>query len=84
MTIPICASCQKFNFQKSILNKEELKPKWLLQNDYVKNFIQKNKTFRVRSQKKSPSFDIILTSFPSHLHQYKDRFVLYWAAEKEK
>ena len=47
----VCASCLKFNFNKTIKSNKKQKPKWLNKIDYVKQFVNNYKNFKVNYPK---------------------------------
>ena len=45
----LCASCLKFNFNKTLKSSKKHKPKWLNKIDYVNNFINNYKNFNINN-----------------------------------
>ena len=43
----LCASCLKFNFNKTLKSSKKHKPKWLNKIDYVEEFIKNYKNFNI-------------------------------------
>jgi len=76
-TRKLCASCLKFDFNKTLKSSNKNKPKWLDQVDYVQLFVNKN----------SKNFN---NKYPSNYNKtivinlgkkYSHRKILYWAAK---
>lgn len=72
----LCASCLKFNFNKTIKSNKKQKPKWLNKIDYVEQFVKNYKNFKVNYPKQ----------INKHLKlsvgkQFAGRKILFWAAE---
>lgn len=75
-TKKLCASCLKFNFNKTIKSNKNLKPKWLSKTDYVEDFIKKNsKNFTNKYPKK---YNKIIKLYVGK--NFSNRKILYWAA----
>lgn len=75
----LCASCLKFNFNKTLKSSKKEKPKWLNKINYVDNFINNYKSFSNSYPKK---YNKILKLYIGKL--YKNRKILYWAAKESK
>lgn len=72
----LCASCLKFNFNKTIKSNKKQKPKWLNKIDYVEQFVKNYKNFKVNYPKQ----------INKHLKlfigkQFANRKILFWGAE---
>jgi len=72
----LCASCLKFNFNKTIKSSKKHKPSWLNKLDYVEQFINNYKNFKI--------------NYPLHFNnkirifigkQHINKKILYWAAK---
>lgn len=72
----LCASCLKFNFNKTIKSSKKHKPSWLNKLDYVQQFINNYKNFKI--------------NYPLHFNnkirifigkQHINKKILYWAAK---
>tara|TARA_B110001450_G_scaffold144653_1_gene135303 strand:- start:2923 stop:3777 length:855 start_codon:yes stop_codon:yes gene_type:complete len=72
----LCASCLKFNFNKTLKSSKKHKPSWLNKLDYVEQFINNYKNFKI--------------NYPLHFNnkirifigkQHKNKKILYWAAK---
>ena len=75
---PVCASCPTFDVTKIIKSEEQLKPGWLEETDYVRDFISKQST-TIRHRKNREN------NIKIKLHKrYSGRKVLYWCANKKK
>jgi len=75
-TRKLCASCLKFNFNKTLRSSNKRKPKWLNKIDYVKEFVEKNsKNFNNRYPKNYNK--VIKINLGKKLSNKK---ILYWAA----
>ena len=75
-TRKLCASCLKFNFNKTLTSSNKRKPKWLKKIDYVEEFVKKNsKNFNNRYPKKYNK--VIKINLGKKLSNKK---ILYWAA----
>ena len=76
-TKKICASCLKFDFNKTLRSSNKRKPKWLNKIDYVEEFVEKNsKNFSNKYPKK---YDKIIKLYVGK--QFSNRKILYWAAK---
>lgn len=73
----VCASCLDFNIDKFVMSKEALKPTWLLEHDYVNEFIN-NHDLKISSQKK---YDINLKVGLGS--KFANKKVLYWASDSK-
>tara|TARA_Y100000996_G_scaffold408078_1_gene386553 strand:+ start:512 stop:1369 length:858 start_codon:yes stop_codon:yes gene_type:complete len=75
-TRKLCASCLKFNFNKTLRSSNKRKPKWLNKIDYVEEFVKKNsKKFNNRYPKNYNK--VIKINLGKKLSNKK---ILYWAA----
>ena len=76
-TRKLCASCLKFNFNKTLRSSNKKKPKWLNKIDYVKEFVEKNsKNFNNRQPK---NYNKVIKI---HIGvRFSNRKILYWAAK---
>ena len=76
-TRKLCASCLKFNFNKTLRSSNKRKPKWLNKIDYVKEFVEKNsKNFNNRQPK---NYNKVIKI---HIGvRFSNRKILYWAAK---
>lgn len=75
-TRKLCASCLKFNFNKTLRSSNKRKPKWLNKIDYVEEFVKKNsKNFNNRYPKNYNK--VIKINLGKKLSNKK---ILYWAA----
>ena len=75
-TRKLCASCLKFNFNKTLRSSNKRKPKWLNKIDYVKEFVEKNsKNFNNRHPKNYNK--VMKINLGKKLSNKK---ILYWAA----
>ena len=72
----LCASCLKFNFNKTLKSSKKHKPSWLNKLDYVQQFINNYKNFKI--------------NYPLHFNnkirifigkQHINKKILYWAAK---
>jgi rhodanese-related sulfurtransferase len=72
----LCASCLKLNFNKTIKSNKKQKPKWLNKIDYVEEFVNNYKNFKVNYPK---HIDKHLKLFIGK--QFANRKILYWAAK---
>jgi rhodanese-related sulfurtransferase len=72
----LCASCLKFNFNKTLKSSKKHKPQWLNKIDYVENFINNYKNFNINHPK---NFNNKLRIFIGK--QHKNKKILYWAAK---
>ena len=76
-TRKLCASCLKFDFNKTLRSSNKRKPKWLNKIDYVEEFVKKNsKNFSNKYPKK---YDKIIKLYVGK--QFSNRKILYWAAK---
>lgn len=74
----VCASCLDFSLDKVLKSREEMKPKWLLETDYVREFIHNNNNFRNCTPENSNvklELDLGVKSI--------GRKILYWAANEK-
>ena len=72
----LCASCLKFNFNKTLKSSKKHKPSWLNKIDYVEKFINNYKNFNINHPK---NFNNKLRIFIGK--QHKNKKILYWAAK---
>tara|TARA_Y100000389_G_scaffold103206_1_gene100112 strand:- start:2018 stop:2872 length:855 start_codon:yes stop_codon:yes gene_type:complete len=72
----LCASCLKFNFNKTLKSSKNHKPKWLNKIDYVDKFIKKNKNFNINYPN---NYNNSLVLNVGKIHANKK--ILYWAAK---
>ena len=72
----LCASCLKFNFNKTLKSSKNHKPKWLNKIDYVDKFIKKNKNFNINYIN---NYNNSLVLNVGKIHANKK--ILYWAAK---
>ena len=75
----ICASCLTFDMNKIVKSKEHLAPKWLIEKNYVRDFIENNKNFNNRHPKK---FNVKIKLNVGKQHFGKK--ILYWATKEKK
>ena len=74
----LCASCLKFNFNKTIKSSINNKPRWLSKIDYVEEFINKYKKFSDNHPKKY--------TVKQEIHVGKNlvnRKILFWASKED-
>lgn len=71
----LCASCLKFNFNKTIKSSKKEKPKWLSKIDYVEEFVKKSKNF---NNKYPRNYNKIIKLNVGK--KFSNRKILYWAA----
>lgn len=71
----LCASCLKFNFNKTIKSSRKEKPKWLSKIDYVEEFVKKSKNFNNKYPK---NYNKIIKLNVGK--KFSNRKILYWAA----
>ena len=75
-TRKLCASCLKFDFNKTLRSSNKRKPKWLNKIDYVEEFVKKNANkFTNRHQK----ITIKLLKYMGE--RFSNRKILFWAAK---
>lgn len=74
----VCASCTTFSTDSPVISSSKLKPQWLKEKDFVKEFIEKQTKF----EEKQPSYDQIIEIDLGKNN--KNRTVLYWAAMPSK
>tara|TARA_Y100000389_G_C17312900_1_gene438914 strand:+ start:59 stop:913 length:855 start_codon:yes stop_codon:yes gene_type:complete len=72
----LCASCLKFNFNKTLKSSKKHKPSWLNKIDYVEKFINNYKNFKINHPK---NYNNKLRIFIGK--QHKNKKILYWAAK---
>jgi len=73
-----CASCLDFDVDKVVKSTETLKPTWLLQNDYVQNFIN-DQSLKLKIPKK---FNV---EMKLELGQkFAGKKVLYWTTDEKR
>ena len=76
-TRKLCASCLKFNFNKTLRSSNKRKPKWLNKIDYVEEFVKKNANkFTNRHPKNYNKVMKINVG-----KKFSNRKILYWAAK---
>ena len=76
-TRKLCASCLKFDFNKTLRSSNKKKPKWLNKIDYVEEFVKKNANkFRNRHP---THYNKIIKIYIGKRFIY--RKILYWAAK---
>ena len=71
----LCASCLKFNFNKTLKSSNKKKPKWLNKIDYVEKFI---KNYNYFTEKYPKNYNKIIKLNIGK--QFSNRKILYWAA----
>lgn len=71
----ICASCLDFDIDKVVKSKESLKPTWLTENDYVRNFIDKNNFQLCKPEKYNVEMKLDLG------YKFASKKILYWASD---
>ena len=75
----ICASCLDFDMNKIVKTKDELSPKWLSENDYVRSFIESNNVFTNNfPEKYNVKMKLIIGK------QHSGKKILYWATKEKK
>ena len=72
----LCASCLKFNFNKTLKSSKKHKPSWLNKIDYVEKFINNYKNYNINHPK---NFNNKIRIFIGKQHINKK--ILYWAAK---
>lgn len=72
----LCASCLKFNFNKTLKSSKKHKPKWLNKIDYVEQFIKNYKNFNINYP---INYNNSLVLNIGKIHANKK--ILYWAAK---
>jgi rhodanese-related sulfurtransferase len=72
----LCASCLKFNFNKTLKSSKNHKPKWLNKIDYVEEFIKNYKNFNINYP---INYNNSLVLNVGKIHANKK--LLYWAAK---
>ena len=72
----LCASCLKFNFNKTLKSSKKYKPKWLNKIDYVEQFIKNYKNFNINYP---INYNNSLVLNIGKIHANKK--LLYWAAK---
>ena len=78
--IPICASCIGMDFYNPILSSDKKIPKWLEKFNYVHEFINKKKDFKLQEKKGKDIFPISIKVDKKYIGKY----VLYWASNSTK
>ena len=73
-----CASCLKFNFNKTVKSSRKHKPKWLDKIDYVDKFINSYDNFNINNPK---VYDQTINIFVGK--KYANYKILYWGAKKD-
>ena len=76
-TKKLCASCLKFDFNKTLKSSNKKKPKWLTKFDYVEEFIKKNSTNFNNYYPKN--YNEVIKIYIGK--QFTNRKILYWAAK---
>ena len=73
----LCASCLKFDFNKTLKSSKKNKPKWLDNIDYVEQFVKKNANnfTNIHPKKYNKTIKINLGE------KFSNRKILYWAAK---
>ena len=74
-----CASCIGVDVKNIIKTNNDKLPKWLNKIDYVSNFINSKKSFKIYHQKKT-NMKLTINVGKSN----KNKFILYWGAEPSK
>jgi len=72
----LCASCLKFNFNKTLKSSKKHKPKWLNKIDYVEQFINNYKHFNINYP---INYNNSLVLNVGKIHANKK--ILYWASK---
>jgi len=76
-TKKLCASCLKFDFNKTLRSSNKRKPKWLNKIDYVEEFVKKNANKFTNRHPKNYNKVIKI-----HVgERFSNRKILYWAAK---
>ena len=65
----LCASCLKFNFNKTIKSNNKQKPKWLNKIDYVEQFVNNYKNFNINYPKQIDKHLKLFVDSHSIVHQ---------------
>jgi len=73
-----CASCLEFDISKVVKSKDSLKPTWLLQHDYVSEFIN-NHGFKLKTPNK---YDVVMDIDLGI--KFASKKILYWAANEKE
>tara|TARA_Y100000741_G_scaffold171926_1_gene130222 strand:- start:366 stop:1223 length:858 start_codon:yes stop_codon:yes gene_type:complete len=76
-TRKLCASCLKFDFNKTLKSSNKNKPKWLNHIDYVQQFVYKNSKNFYNKYPHNYNKTIIINLGKKYIH----RKILYWAAK---
>tara|TARA_B100000902_G_C27083749_1_gene800233 strand:- start:35 stop:907 length:873 start_codon:yes stop_codon:yes gene_type:complete len=71
----LCASCLKFNFNKTLKSSKKQKPKWLNKIDYVENFVNNYNNF---SNVYPKNYNKVMKLYIGKKNSNKK--ILYWAA----
>ena len=73
----LCASCLKFDFNKTLKSSKKNKPKWLDDIDYVEQFVKRNANnfTNIHPKKYNKTIKINLGD------KFSNRKILYWAAK---
>ena len=72
----LCASCLKFNFNKTLKSSKKYKPKWLNKINYVENFINNYNNF---SNSYPKDYNKVMKLYVGTID--KNKKLLYWAAK---
>jgi len=73
----VCASCLDFDIEKVVKSKESLKPDWLKETDYVREFINNHSM-----SLKKPDFSNVEMNLELG-EKLCNRKILYWAADEK-
>jgi len=73
----VCASCLDFDVEKVVKSKESLKPEWLEEKDFVREFIN-NHSMTL----KTPDFSNVEMKLELG-EKLCNRKILYWAADEK-
>ncbi len=77
ITKKLCASCLKFDFNKTLKSSNKRKPKWLNKINYVEEFVKKNANkFTSRHPK---NYNKVIKIYVGE--KFSNRKILYWAAK---
>lgn len=76
-TRKLCASCLKFDFNKTLKSSNYRKPKWLNKVDYVEEFVKKNANKFTNKHPKN--YNKIIKIYVGE--RFSNRKILYWAAK---
>ena len=73
----VCASCLDFDVEKVVKSKESLKPEWLEEKDFVREFIN-NHSMTL----KNPDFSNVEMKLELG-EKLSNKKILYWAADEK-